>query len=128
MRGHIVLVTPHDYCSPTAVANRHIALARGLATRNVGTRFLIAGAADVPALRNRLPDFSWRETGGRMQGLPHLDPCGLVAVLCVGRDPLVLRRGRLAARHAGVPALLELTEFPDVVVPRRAGRSLYLRA
>ncbi len=126
--GHIAVVTPHDCNQPTAVANRHIALARGLASRHVGTRFVMAGTADATALRDRWPDFAWNSTGGRLRPLPRLDPRGLLAVLCIGRDPLVLRRGRRAARRAGVPAFVEQTEFPDVVVPQRAGRTLYLRA
>ena len=135
---HIVVVTPHDYGKPSAVASRHIALARGLAAAGFHTRFMVIGSADVADLNAAVPEFGWCVRGGpdgsltgrlsRLRHLPLSEPEGLVAVLCIGRDPFLLRRGRQAANHAGVPALVELTEFPDVVVPRRLGRRAYLRA
>ena len=135
-KAHILIVTPHDYNLPGAVTSRHLALARGLSEQGVATRFLVVGSVDIGTLRRDHIEYSWQNIGvanigrrriGPVRGLPHQVSPGLLAVLCVGRDPLVLRRGRQAAHRVGAPALLELTEFPDVVVPHRRGRALYLR-
>jgi glycosyltransferase involved in cell wall biosynthesis len=129
---HLVLVTAFQYPDGGPAAARHMALASGLAAHGHQVTFILLNQTEAPeglvldpavrwlsvaSTRARSP-IGWRLAASRRLGAA-LDSIRAThpvdAVLLIDRDPILFERGLRAARKRGLPALHEITEYPDIV-------------
>lgn len=131
-RVHVVIVTGHRYPDGGPAAIRHRALASGLLAVGHEATFLLLRQTELPARDGSRPSPRWVTLASPRAGSPiqwrfraarrlrralrTIDAGRRVdAVLLIDRDPVILTAGIHAARALGVPAVHEVTEFPDVV-------------
>lgn len=129
---HLVIVSAFNYPDGGPAAQRHIALALGLARAGHDVSFILLTQAEPPDLSGAHDRIQWHALGTR-RSLPGpgwrlkavqrlrkaLDTIASTApvdgLLLVDRDPVLLGMGLRAAHRRGLLALHEITEFPDVV-------------
>ncbi len=132
---HIAFVSAFQYPDGGAAASRHLAMAAGLIERGHAVTMYLLTQREAPKDIHPL-GIHWRivavgpdarsRMGWRVGALWRLraelnslkPDSKFDAILAVDRDPVLLAGISLLARRSGVPAIHELTEYPDTVFPK----------
>jgi glycosyltransferase involved in cell wall biosynthesis len=132
---HLVIASAFSYPDGGAAAARHRALATGLTAAGHRVSIVLLRQVVIPAGLERdgidwiaaappppVARVTWRLNAakGLREAMVRLARAGTVdALLLTTQDPILMETGIRSARALGIPALHELTEYPDVV--RRPG-------
>lgn len=131
---HIAFTSAFHYPDGGAAAARHLAMAAGLIAQGHAVTVFLLSQRQVPKGLHpagihwrsvAIPADAKSRLGWRVGALRRLHTeltggtpaSGFDAIIAVDRDPVLLAGISVLARRSGVPAIHELTEYPDMMFP-----------